>query len=96
MKKILIALIFGFVFLPVTTSAQKWIEPYTKSDGTKVEGHWRTPEEGRQESASQTKMINPYTGQMNSYDNRYRGSNPTNPYPNALPPFGPYDGRIRR
>ncbi len=96
MKKILLALIFGFVFLPVTASAQKWIEPSTKSDGTKVEGHWQTPQEARQESASQPGTLNPYTGQFNPHDSRYRGSNPANPYPNALPPYGPYDGRIRR
>jgi hypothetical protein len=95
MKKILIALIFGLFFLPLNAAGQKWIEPYTKSDGSKVEGHWQTPEEARQarqESSSPPSRINPSTGEINPYYDRYGGSRPINPNPNA-PPY--YDG-LRR
>jgi hypothetical protein len=95
MKKILIALIFGLVFLPLTATGQKWIEPYTKSDGTQVEGHWRTPEEARQERNADQGKINPYPGGLNPYTNRFQGSSPTNPNPHN-PNFVPnYQGDYR-
>lgn len=70
MRKILITLILGLVFLPLTARAQKWAEPYAEKDGTQVEGHWETPQDTWQKSFSRPGTVNPMTGQFNRYGNR--------------------------
>jgi hypothetical protein len=80
MKKLLIALICGFLLVPFAAWGQKWIEPYTDKDGTKVEGHWQTSDDLRKDQYSTPGKVNPYTGQFNPY----RGDEPgqrTNPTP---------------
>jgi hypothetical protein len=67
MKKILIALIVVIMWLPLTVNAQQWVEPYTKSDGTMVEGHWVTPQDRWSDEFSRPGTINPYTGNFNRY-----------------------------
>jgi hypothetical protein len=70
MKKILLALILGLVFFPVTASAQRWIDPYIRQDGTFVEGQWSSPKDSWQRSYSQPGAFNPLTGQFNTYGSR--------------------------
>jgi hypothetical protein len=86
-KKLLIVLICGLLGLPVAAWGQKWIEPYRKSDGTWVAGHWQTPAEVRRDSFSTPGKINPYTGQFTPYTYREKGS--TGP-PTIPPPFDPF------
>jgi hypothetical protein len=69
MKKILIALIFGLVFLPVTATAQKWIEPHVR-DGTQVEGHWESSNEAWRRQFDKPGTVNPLTGQVNTFGRR--------------------------
>ena len=52
MKKILMALILGLVFFPVTATAQTWVDPYVRKDGTDVEGRWESPKDCWQRSYS--------------------------------------------
>jgi hypothetical protein len=96
MKKILIALTLGLVFYPLTAFGQKWIEPSIKSDGSQVEGHWQTPEEARKATKSNKGTTNPYTGQINPYNNSLRGPDPINPNPMGPNPFGPDNPRDYR
>ena len=86
MKKILLALILGLVFFPVTATAQKWIDPYMRKDGTFVEGHWESPKDSWQRSYSQPGAVNPLTGQFNTYGSRnyLAPPNPTLKSPNPL------------
>jgi hypothetical protein len=70
MKKLLLALIWGLVFFPVTATAQKWVEPYMERDGTNVEGHYESPKDSWQRGYSQPGTVNPMTGQFNTYGSR--------------------------
>lgn len=70
MKKLLLALILGLVFLPVPATAQKWVDPYTRSDGSYIEGHWENPQDSWQRSFTQPGTVNPLTGQFNQYGRR--------------------------
>jgi hypothetical protein len=85
MKKLMIALICGFLLAPLSAWGQKWIEPYTDKDGTQVEGHWQTPEDVRKERYSTPGKINPYTGQFNPYIGSGQGPLPGKPNPRANP-----------
>jgi hypothetical protein len=92
MKKLVIALLCGFLLAPLAAWGQKWIEPYTDKDGTPVEGHWQTPEDVKQERNSTPGKINPYTGQFTPYTGSGKGPalaspSPENPTPaKATPP----------
>ncbi len=89
MKKLMIALICGFLLAPLSARAQRWIEPYTDKDGTQVEGHWETPEDKRQERYSTPGKINPYTGQFNPFTGSEPGRLPANPTPASPTPTSP-------
>lgn len=93
MKKLMIALIFGFMLVPITAWGQKWVEPYTDKDGTKVEGHWQTPDDLRKDQYSTPGKVNPYTGQFNPYTgevpNKAANPTPLNPTPMAQNPYYP-------
>jgi hypothetical protein len=67
MKKILIALMMGIMWLPLTAKAQQWVEPHTRSDGTMVEGHWVTPQDRWKSQFSTPGSIDPFTGHFNRY-----------------------------
>ena len=67
MKKILLALILGLFFFPVTATAQKWIDPYVQKDGSYVAGHWENPKDSWQRKYDQPGTVNPMTGQFNTY-----------------------------
>lgn len=81
MKKLMMALICGFMLVPVLAWGQKWIEPYTDKDGTQVEGHWQTSEDVRKDKYSTPGRVNPYTGQFNPYTSSSPGPQPLNPTP---------------
>ena len=81
MKKLMIALICGFLLAPLSAWGQKWIEPYTDKDGTQVEGHWQTPEDKRKDRYSTPGKVNPYTGQFNPYTGSGQGPLPAKPTP---------------
>ena len=91
MKKILLALILGLVFFPVTATAQKWVDPYVRKDGTYVEGHWENPKDSWQRGYSQPGTVNPLTGQFNTYGSRNHlappnpTSSPQTPLPSQVP-----------
>ncbi len=89
MKKLMIALICGFLLAPLSAWGQKWIEPYTDKDGTQVEGHWQTPEDVRKDRYSTPGKINPYTGQFNPYTGSGQGPLPANPTPENPTPVNP-------
>jgi len=88
MKKLMVALICGFVLLTSSAWGQKWIEPYTAKDGTWVEGHWQSQAEVSKDSYSTPGKVNPYTGQFSPYTNTLRGSTPP---PSPTSPFDPFD-----
>jgi hypothetical protein len=67
MKEILIALMVGIMWLPLPAAAQKWIDPYTKSDGAQVGGHWATPQDRWTREYDKPGTINPFTGHFNRY-----------------------------
>ncbi|OGR27198.1 MAG: hypothetical protein A2139_08625 [Desulfobacca sp. RBG_16_60_12] len=81
MKKLMMALICGFLLAPLSAWGQKWIEPYTDQDGTQVEGHWQTPEDVKKDRYSTPGKINPYTGQFNPHTGSGQGRLPANPTP---------------
>jgi hypothetical protein len=81
MKKLVIALICGFMLVPLSAWGQKWIAPYTAKDGTQVEGHWETPEDLRKDNYSTPGKVNPYTGQFNPYSDSMKGPQRINPTP---------------
>jgi hypothetical protein len=87
MKKLLLALILGLVFLPLPATAQKWVDPYTRSDGSYFEGHWENPKDSWQRSYSQPGTTNPMTGQFNPYGRRDYPA-PANPPPVVRSPYG--------
>jgi hypothetical protein len=72
MKKILIALIVVLMWLPLTVKAQQWVEPYTKSDGIRTDGHWVTPQDRWTNEFSKPGTIDPFTGKFNTYGGRKR------------------------
>jgi hypothetical protein len=87
MKKLMVALIIGFLLAPFSAWGQKWIESYTAKDGTWVPGHWQDQAEVRKDSYATPGQINPYTGQFNPYTNTLKSS-PLSP---AMPsPFDPF------
>jgi len=63
MKKIIvlvIAFILGWVMI---ASAQVWVRPYIRKDGTVVQGHYRSrPNKTPTDNYSYPGNINPYTG----------------------------------
>ena len=89
MKKLMVALIFGLVLAPFSAWGQKWIEPYTDTDGTQVEGHWQTPEDLRKDRYSTPGKINPYTGQFNPYTGSSPGPQSVTPTPGTPAPATP-------
>jgi hypothetical protein len=73
MKKIwllTVALIFGWLSI---VQAQVWVDPYTRRDGTQVQGHWRSNPNGNPyNNWSYPGNVNPYTGKQTTRDpNRY-------------------------
>jgi hypothetical protein len=89
MKKLIIALICGFMLTPFAAWGQKWIEPYTDKSGSFVEGHWQTADDLRKEQYSTPGQVNPYTGQFTPYSGDVKGPQPTTPAPMPPTPMSP-------
>jgi hypothetical protein len=84
MKKTI--LFFAAILSLSTTFAQVYVGGYFKSNGTYVEGHWRTePNSTRNDNWSTVGNTNPYTGCIgtkqggynSSYNNTFQTSYPT-------------------
>ena len=86
MKKLMVALIFGLVLAPFSAWGQKWIQPYTDTDGTQDDGHWQTPEDLKKDRSSTPGKINPYTGQFNPYTGSSQGPLPVTRTPGTPAP----------
>jgi hypothetical protein len=72
--------------------AQVYVKPYTRSDGTTVQGHYRSaPNNTVLDNYSTRGNVNPYTGQpgtVDPYGQRSRGSGYSLPY--SKPYTSPY------
>lgn len=69
MKKLAIIALAAIV-LPAF--AQTYVSPYTRRDGTQVEGHWRTaPNSTVDDNYSTRGNVNPYTGQAGTEPRSY-------------------------
>jgi len=90
MKKLMVALILGFLLVPFSAWGQKWLESYTAKDGTYVPGHWQSQAEVRQNSFATPGKINPYTGQFTPYTNQGTSLPSALPPPVTAPPFDPF------
>jgi len=68
MKKIFITIAFiTMLVLPNIVFADVYVQGYTKSDGTYVQGHYRSSPNGTTSDNYSTKgNINPYTGEYGS------------------------------
>ena len=52
-----------------SVSAQTYVKPYTRSDGTTVQGHYRSsPNSTALDNYSTRGNVNPYTGQIGTRD----------------------------
>ena len=87
MKRI-IAFILLSLFLspPAFSQGYQYVNPYIRSDGTYVQGHYKTaPNNNAYDNWSTKGNSNPYTGQqgyVNPYSNTYNYNNYNNPYNN--------------
>lgn len=64
----------------LSAQAQTYVQPHVRSDGTFVQGHWRSsPNSTVRDNYSYRNNTNPFTGERGS--NSYR-NNPTSPYYN--------------
>jgi hypothetical protein len=97
MKKLIVLLITVIILTGWSLSFAKdvWVNGYYKSNGTYVEGHYRTaPDNNTYNNYSTYPNINPYTGKRgtvkpnsNSYGNSY-GNSYSNPYNNQYNLYG--------
>jgi hypothetical protein len=71
-KSIVLAGALVLSWLSVAT-AQVWVNPYTRKDGTQVQGHYRSNRDGNPyNNWSYPGNVNPYTGKQATGDpNRY-------------------------
>lgn len=64
---LLVALMTTALAAPVT--ADEWVNPYFRSDGTSVQGYWRSEPDGNIFNNYSTKgNVNPYTGEAGTVD----------------------------
>lgn len=64
---LLVALMTTALAAPVT--ADEWVNPYLRSDGTSVQGYWRSEPDGNIFNNYSTKgNVNPYTGEAGTVD----------------------------
>ncbi|WPU66660.1 hypothetical protein [Peredibacter starrii] len=57
-------ILLGLSFFSFAALADQYVDPYTQSDGTFVQGHYKTdPNETRNDNYSTRGNVNPYTGQ---------------------------------
>ena len=76
MKKIIISIVFALTLIN-TVAADVWVDGYYRSDGTYVQGHFRSsPDSSVTNNWSYSGNTNPYTGEVgtNSYGSSTFGS----------------------
>lgn len=86
MKKIslIVALIVLIGFVSIALAADVYVRPYYRSDGTYVQGHYRTaPDNSRWNNYSTKGNVNPYTGERGYED----PSSSYSPSPSLLPSY---------
>lgn len=82
MKKLLLILILVLFATPAL--ADVWVNGYTKSNGTYVQGHYRSsPNNSRFDNYSTKGNVNPYTGKKGYVD-------PYKTYDYKVKPYNPY------
>jgi hypothetical protein len=89
MKYLLLALtlLCNFVF-----AKDVYIKPHTRSDGTYVQGHYRTaPNSSQYDNYSTKGNYNPYTGQAGTVEPQPTYQSPS--YPNNRSSYDPYNSR---
>jgi len=97
-KSIFLGVALVFIWLSAA-SAQTWVNPYTRKDGTHVEGHYRSsPDSNPYNNWSYPGNTNPYTGKEatgdpNRYLERYQNQNNGNSNPYNTNPYNPYRRR---
>lgn len=68
MKKLILAVV-AFLMLSTLALADVYVNPYTRSDGTQVQGHWRSsPNSSTYDNWSSRGNVNPHTGERGSRD----------------------------
>jgi len=80
MKKIFLGIsLFVFLFTSLAVYAgSTYVRPYVRSDGTPVQGHYRsTPNDTKLDNWSTKDNVNPYTGKEGTVD-PYKDSNTLN------------------
>ena len=66
MKKIILSLVLSLFFVS-SVLADVYVNPYNRSDGTSVKGHWRSsPDSSTSNNWSTKGNTNPYTGKRGS------------------------------
>ena len=66
MKKIIISIVFALTLIS-TVAADVWVDGYFRSDGTYVQGHYRSsPDSSVTNNWSYSGNTNPYTGEVGS------------------------------
>lgn len=74
----LLALILSELIIFQPANADEWVNGYTRSDGTYVNGYWRSSPNGTPtDNYSYSGNVNPYTGQVGT---DHYTHNPASPY----------------
>jgi hypothetical protein len=94
----LIGLVFAlFMTFTVSAAAQTYVQEYFRSDGTYVQGHWRSsPDHSPYNNYSYPGNTNPYTGKMaagdpDTYLQQYYSRSRSYSYPRYTSPYGSWD-----
>ena len=73
MRFIIISIIAAFI--STMAMADTWVSGYTRSDGTHVQGHWRSsPDSSHNNNWSTKGNTNPYTGKKGTKSRTYDGN----------------------
>lgn len=78
-----LSLLVAMLALSSAAMADQYVQPYVKSDGTYVEGHYRSdPNATRNDNYSTKGNTNPYTGKQGTKqgDDAYKPYQMPNPY----------------
>lgn len=67
--KVLALALLGILLFSTVAAAQVWVDPYSRKDGTQVQGHWRSsPDSTIQNNYSFPGNYNPNTGRTSTGD----------------------------
>jgi len=82
MKKLTFFVLFYFLSVSLCYAGQTWVNGYYRSNGTYVQGHWKTtPDSLRTNNFSYPGNFNPNTGKINPYSTSPAKTYPVNPNP---------------